>query len=296
MNESKTLKYSMIGAFILAVWGISMAVIAQSGAILLDGAFNLISAIVSFFSIKVTILAAKGSSKKYPLGYYSFESLIVLIKGTSMLVLIAIAIASNLPVLLSGGRDPALGLMALYVFPAVVGCLILYKVCDKGYQNAGSDILKAEKQAWLINAVISGAIGLALVIVLIIQSTSFAWIARYIDQILVILFSLVFIRDPLNLVRSGFKELLLATPDKAHMAPIEEKLETLTREHDIKVLSLDVIKTGRKTWVTLVVEPDHDEINMNDFMALKNQLQTSLQSIYPDSNAEILLDRQSNYP
>jgi len=40
--EEKALKKSMIGAFILAIWGIAMAAVASSGAIMLDGMFNFI--------------------------------------------------------------------------------------------------------------------------------------------------------------------------------------------------------------------------------------------------------------
>jgi len=54
--EEKALKRSMVGAFVLAVWGITMAVVSDSGVILLDGMFNLISGIMSFFSIEITRL------------------------------------------------------------------------------------------------------------------------------------------------------------------------------------------------------------------------------------------------
>ncbi len=47
--EEKALKRSMVGAFLLAVWGIVMASVSGSSVILLDGMFNLISGIMSFF-------------------------------------------------------------------------------------------------------------------------------------------------------------------------------------------------------------------------------------------------------
>jgi len=53
--EEKALKRSMIGAFILAIWGVAMAWVSDSNAIMLDGMFNLISGIVSFFSIQRSI-------------------------------------------------------------------------------------------------------------------------------------------------------------------------------------------------------------------------------------------------
>lgn len=289
-TEKQSLKYSMVGAFLLSLWGLGMSIYSQSEAILLDGAFNLISAIVAFFSIRVAHLTSKGSDQEFPLGYYSFESLIVLIKGISMLVLIVIAISSNLPVLLSGGREPAIELMAIYVFPAVAGCFILYYICYLGYRANPSDLLKAEKQAWLINAVISGAIGLALVIVLLLASTSLAWISRYIDQILVILFSLAFIGEPIKLVRGGVRELLLARPSEEFVAPIKKEIALLSLEYKLNIVALDIIKTGRHTWVTIILNPEEDEINVRRFMELKQKARALISRHYTESYTEIIIE------
>jgi predicted Co/Zn/Cd cation transporter (cation efflux family) len=75
--EEKALKKSMVGAFCLAVWGIVMAGISGSGAVLLDGMYNLISAIMSFFSIEITRLIFGKETHDYPMGYLAFGSLSV---------------------------------------------------------------------------------------------------------------------------------------------------------------------------------------------------------------------------
>jgi len=70
--EEKALKRSMVGAFLLAVWGIVMAVAADSGVILLDGMFNFISGIMSVFSIEITRLISGKETREYPLGYFTY--------------------------------------------------------------------------------------------------------------------------------------------------------------------------------------------------------------------------------
>ena len=104
--EEKALKKSMLGAFILAIWGIVMASVSGSSVLLLDGMFNLISGIMSYFSIEITRLIYGKESRDYPLGFFAFESLFVLAKGASILVLLLMALYSNIGVLLSGGREP----------------------------------------------------------------------------------------------------------------------------------------------------------------------------------------------
>ncbi len=289
--EEKALKRSMVGAFILAVWGIVMASVSGSSVILLDGMFNLISGIMSFFSIEVTRLISGKDSREYPLGYFAFESLFVLAKGASILVLLLMALYSNIGVLLSGGREPVLGLLTIYVAVAVLGCVVLYLISRKGFKQTGSQILQAETKAWLVNAVISGAIGVAFGIAMLLQGTSLGWIDRYIDQILVIVLSLLFIKDPLVLMKIGVKELLLAAPQEQYVKPFQEKLLPLKDQLHARALDLDIIKTGRRLWLTVRLDPRNDEIKIDDFMKAKVKIRKLAREVYENTQTEVILER-----
>jgi predicted Co/Zn/Cd cation transporter (cation efflux family) len=289
--EEKALKRSMVGAFILAVWGIMMASVSGSSVILLDGMFNLISGIMSFFSIEVTRLISGKDSREYPLGYFAFESLFVLAKGASILVLLLMALYSNIGVLLSGGREPVLGLLTIYVAVAVLGCVVLYLISRKGFKQTGSQILQAETKAWLVNAVISGAIGVAFGIAMLLQGTSLGWIDRYIDQILVIVLSLLFIKDPLVLMKIGVKELLLAAPQEQYVKPFQEKLLPLKDQLHARALDLDIIKTGRRLWLTVRLDPRNDEIKIDDFMKAKVKIRKLAREVYENTQTEVILER-----
>ena len=289
--EEKALKRSMVGAFLLAVWGIVMASVSGSSVILLDGMFNLISGIMSFFSIEITRLISGKETRQYPLGYFAFESLFVLAKGASILVLLLMALYANIGVLLSGGREPVLGLLTIYVAVAVLGCVVLYLISRKGFKQTGSEILQAETKAWLVNAVISGSIGIAFGATMLLQGSSLGWIDRYIDQILVIVLSLLFIKDPLVLMKSGIKELLLAAPQVQVVKPFQEKLLPLKDQLHARALDLDIIKTGRRLWLTVRLDPLNDEIKIDDFMKAKAKLSKLAREVYENTQTEVILER-----
>lgn len=281
----------MVGAFLLAVWGIVMAVVADSGVILLDGMFNFISGIMSVFSIEITRLISGKETREYPLGYFAFESLFVFVKGASILILVLMALYSNIDILLSGGREPALGLMTIYVVLAVIGCSIIYAMTRKSLKQTDSDILAAETQAWLVNAVISGAIGIAFGVVMLIQGTSWGWIDRYVDQVLVIILSILVIKDPLVLMKNGLKELLLAAPQRDYAAPFEDKILPLKEELGANKLALEILKTGRRIWVTVRLDPKANTINVDEFMKVKKRLSEAACGVYPNSQTEVMLER-----
>ena len=290
--EEKSLKRSMIAAFLLAVWGIVMAAVSHSGAVMLDGMYNLISAIMTFFSIEITRLVYGKETRSFPLGYFAFESLFVLVKGASILILVVMAVYSNLSVLIQGGREPALGKMILYVALAVIGCFSAYGLTRTGCRKTGSEMLEAEAQAWLLNTLVTGAIGIAFVITLLIQNTVVGWIARYVDQVLVIGLCLFFIREPLVLIRKGLKELLLAAPQDEFSAPLIQKIEPMKADLGAKSLWFEVLKTGRRVWLTVFMDPLSDNLVVNDFLAHKARLKAVAQEVYPNTSTELIIERK----
>lgn len=289
--EEKALKASMVGALALAVWGIVMAIVSSSGVIMLDSMFNLISGIMSFFSIEITRLVSGKETREFPLGYFAFESLFVFVKGASILILIVMALYASVRVLLAGGREPALGLMTLYVAVAVVGCFIVYGIARGGYKKTKSEILHAETQAWLINGVISGAIGLAFGATLLLENTALGWLDQYIDQILVIVLSFLFIKDPLTLMKNGLRELLLAAPQKEYAARYEDKLLSCKDQLGAKNLALEIIKTGRRMWLTVRIDPEKETVEIKELVRLKEYIGALAQEVYANTHTEVILDR-----
>lgn len=57
--DKKALLISWIVAFILSIWGISMAMYTKSDAIMMDGAFNLLSGFLSIVGIVVSGMTAR---------------------------------------------------------------------------------------------------------------------------------------------------------------------------------------------------------------------------------------------
>lgn len=289
--EGKTLRVSMIGAFLLAIWGIVMAFFSSSDAVLLDGLFNLISAVITFFTLKVTRLITTKESSKHPFGYFAYETLIVLTKGSSILILVVISVYANVKKMLAGGGEPKLGLMTIYVALAVLGCLIVYLTFRKSYKQCETELLLAEMQSWLLNTVISGSIGVAFLIGMCLQGTSLGWINKYLDQVLVIIFSLVFIKEPFMLVKDSLREFLLDAPKKEISQPFIDKLETLKEDKEIKDFQVFMLKTGRRVWINVVVEPTKQTIKMKELMKLKNELSTAMQEVHPNTFTQVTIDK-----
>lgn len=124
-----------------------------------------------------------------------------------------------------------------------------------------------------------------------IQNTSMGWIARYVDQVLVILMTILFIKEPLILMRGGLRELLLASPQKEFSKPFVKKIMPLKEQLGARHLSLEILKTGRRMWVTVFMDPVKDTLHVDEFMALKTKLQDISREVNPNTQTELILER-----
>ena len=139
--------------------------------------------------------------------------------------------------------------------------------------------------------VVSGAIGIAFGVTMLLQQTALGWIAKYVDQILVIIFSIVFFKDPIILMKNGLKELLLAAPQREYAAPFEDKILPLKDELGAKKLSLEILKTGRRMWVTVKIDPKEATIDVDEFMKVRQRLKEIAQKVYENTDTEVILER-----
>jgi hypothetical protein len=92
-------------------------------------------------------------------------------------------------------------------------------------------------------------------------------------------------------MKNGLKELLLAAPQRDYAAPFEDKILPLNEQLGAKKLGLEILKTGRRIWVTVRLDPKADTINVDEFMKAKKRLSEVAFEVYPNSQTEVLLER-----
>ena len=89
--------------------GVAAALATGSGAILLDGLFNLCFAIAGGLTLRVASLLARPDDAEYPFGYLFFEPLINTAKGLLILGVSVFALVDAAVALATGGRAVEFG-------------------------------------------------------------------------------------------------------------------------------------------------------------------------------------------
>src|SRR6187431_2040732 len=122
MAERGALLLSAGAALALGLVGVAAALLTGSGAILLDGLFNLCFFATALLALRVATLVARPDDERYPFGYLFFEPLINTGKGLLILGVSLFALFDAVSAILAGGRVVVVGPAMVYAAVATVAC------------------------------------------------------------------------------------------------------------------------------------------------------------------------------
>ena len=211
--EQRSLVISAIGAFCMALLGLFFGIRTSSEAIMMDGYFSLTGFVVSLITLQAAKLIALPENKSYHFGLSTLEPLVNLCKGLIMLV-ICVCAASNAILSIRNGGNPFRGEEAVwYAFIATAFCAVLYGFIKKNAKKLDSPILRAESSNWLIDCVISAAVGIAFLMSFLFKDL-LGSLNPFLDSIIVLMMVAVMIKIPLDLIKNNLHEVLLGAPEK----------------------------------------------------------------------------------
>ena len=121
----------------------------------------------------------------------------------------------------------------------------------------------------------------------------FAWFDRvtpYLDQIITILLSVIMIQTPVRTVITGIRDLMLIPPEEETIEDIKKTVEPIIGIYGHKNLYYDIVRTGRKLWISVYITFDKDIVSLAKFKHLQDKCIKALAQKYPDFYFELLPD------
>ena len=121
----------------------------------------------------------------------------------------------------------------------------------------------------------------------------FAWfdhVTPYLDQIITILLSVVMIQTPVRTVITGIRDLMLIPPEGRNNRRHQKDRRTNHRYLRPQNLYYDIVRTGRKLWISVYITFDKDIVSLAKFKHLQDKCIKALAQKYPDFYFELLPD------
>lgn len=265
-KEKKAISFSLIAGIILLIIGIMMSIKTDSKAMLADALYDSIDIIIVFLTLFLIKLYHTPISEKKPYGFSQLESFFLLIK-TFMILALNVSIIINAVIsIINGGKEIDVVTVSLFQFILFIGNLIIWLILRNINKKINSPTIKAEVVAWKFDMIYSFGMAFAFFAIQILKGTSFKDVILYFDQIVVIVSSIIMFPELFNVLKENLTNVLLFAPNKDLTGEIKKTIDKNLLNTNMEILHYDIIKTGRKIWVSIYFKSSN---NMIDITQLK---------------------------
>lgn len=289
-TEKRIMRLSLLGSILFMIVEGVMAYITHSHSILMDFVFDIADLIMIGPFLLLVPLLYKPVTERHPYGYSQMESLFLIIKYSVLLIVTVQLAIDSIQTIRTGGYIVDAGMIALFEFGVFVGCLMIYLGLTHYSKQYESDAIRAELYVWKLDVIASIGVALAFAAQLLLQKTNLAWIAPYVDPMVAIVMSLLLMVEPIKMIGLSLKELVLFAPKQEIMDAIREAAEKHMNASPYSLQFLDVIQTGRKTWVELYISSQDDCISVGELNQMRHQIKEELKIKFDQIYVEIIPD------
>ena len=289
-REKSAMSVSLYGNLVFVVIELMMALVTDSQAVLLDAVYDGVEFCMLLPSIFLIPLLYKPSNEEHPFGYMQIETIFVVVKGITMTAVTFGLIFNNINLMLHGGHIVSFHTVAGFeLFACILGIIVTVYLYYKNKQME-SPLINMEMQGWRIDSFISLGMTVAFLLPMLIPFDWFQHIVPYLDQLITIVLSLVMIPTPIHTVITGIRDLMLIPPEEETIDDIKETIEPIIGVYGHKNLYYDIVRTGRKLWISVYVSFEKDIVSLSKFKQLQDQCIKALASKYSDFYFELLPD------
>lgn len=287
-SEKTALNLSLFGGAIFVLAEVAMSVYTHSQAVLLDAIYDTIELLMILLSLSIIPLLYKPSSEKRPFGYLQVESLFVVIKGFIMVAVTIGLILNNIGLVLHGGRNIAFTKISYFELFAFLLSVIIIFLLSLLNRKMTSPLVTLEIQEWKIDAVAS--LGMAAAFFLPVAFPIPDSLAPYLDQIIAIILSIFMLPTPIKSVITGLRDLFLLAPEEETVNEIKNLITPILSKNGYDKLYFDIVRTGRKLWISVYITFDHDLVSISKFGTMQNLIIDALKQEYQGFYFELLPD------
>ena len=287
-NEKRIMNISLIGSILFMLSEGIMAYVTKSHSLLMDCIFDVTDLIMIGPFLLLVPLLYKPVTEKRPYGFSQVESLFVVIKYSVLLAITASLVWDNIRSLLHGGRQVDSGKIAFFELAVCLGCLIIYLLLHYFSRRYASLTIKAEIYIWKLDVISSLGVSIAFFVQMALHRTDYAWLAAYVDPVVAIVMACLLLVEPVKMIIVNLKSLVLFAPEEEIMDMIRHVAEHHMDKVHYDIEFLDVIQTGRKTWVEIYMTSHNNLINTTILLQLRNEIREELKKSFDQVYVELI--------
>jgi cation diffusion facilitator family transporter len=283
-----TLSFYVAGLFVFVALG--FALITHSAAILFDGIYSLIAFFMALLTLKVANLVQKPDDDRFHFGYTAIEPTLNLFKSLIIIATCLYAIVGSIDSLLTGGNSAEFGLAIVYGAIATIGCFAVSSYMKYQGKNLRSDLVGVDARTWFVDGVLSASILLGFVLAYVLEKTSFAGYAPFIDPLLLIVLGTAILPIPAKIMLDSLNEVINKAPPEAVTVVIEKKLKQTLVQVPYEHVEVRISKSGRDLYILvhIIVAESFSVATISELDDIRISCETAMREWNPSILMDIL--------
>ena len=288
--EKRILNISFFGSLLFLIAEIVISVITNSHAIFMDCIYDVFDLLMIGPFLLLIPLLYKSETEKRPYGFSQVESLFIMLKSGILIIVTLYLIYNSIIMIFNGGNDVDASTVAIFEICVSITCVIMYFLLRKLSKKKTSPSIEAELYIWKLDSFSTFGVGLAFIIKLLLDNTSYSFIGPYIDPVIAIILALFLLKEPIGLCVESIRNLILFAPDEETRSDVRIAIEGILERNDCFINFLDIIKTGRKLWIEVYFVTKNDLISVNKLRDIHDKIYNKLVKSYDSVYLELIPD------
>lgn len=232
-------------------------------------------------SLYISNFLMKCDMNKFPFGNHIVEPLVVCFKSFVIGALCLYSFIGAIKDIIAGGNNIEYGSAFVYSIISSIGCLLVFLYMKKRSKKLSSQLIKAESTQWLMDSVLSTAVLIGFIVAIILSFTKFNIINKYIDPLMVLLSSTIFIRYPIKSFIDSFKEVISIKADDKINEHIYVAVKEIENEYKFEESITRVSKVGRalRIEIDFVYNSNSNLKNLDEMDKVREKINNKIKNI-----------------
>lgn len=258
-SEQGFLRLSIAATVVVAALGVVFGILSGSFSIAFDGVYSLADAAMTGLALWVSSLIVKSAQtdalsgrirNRFTMGFWHLEPIVLMLNGCLLMTVAVYALINAIISILNGGHELHFGVAIAYSAATLLVCVAMAGMGIRMNRSLQSNFISLDITAWIMSGGIALALLIAFLVGLAVQSTPAAWVANYVDPVVLALVCLVMIPLPIGTVWKALTEILLIAPVDLKDHVDDVALETVRRLGFLSYRAY-VARVGRATQIEL---------------------------------------------
>ncbi len=255
--EASLLRLSVAATVLIAGLGVLFGLISGSLAIIFDGLFSVVDAVITALMLVVARLVAKESNQRFQYGYWHLEPLVVALKAAVLMTLVVFGFLGAVQSLMAGGHAPELGPAILYSVLVVLICAATWFWLWRHNSRIESALVAIDLKAWAASGIITTALLVAFLAALAMRGTALEPWIPYVDPAILALLSLLILPVPWKDAKEAFHDIFQIVPPEVN-AHVHGVMDAFVARHGFAAYESYVTRTGRAKFIEISVLAPRD--------------------------------------